>query len=540
MGNQIEKCENICCYKNIKNQNMDGVYGVTYLNTFQQQIIKIPSLKTNVNTNIVNSNIINSNIKQRIEKTIPQQPKITSHSTAIVSKKNSNSNLKKEYLNIDLNEKYFEQETVISREALTESINKIEKIFQNNLLEKKKSLIQNEEDLNKKMKIKRNNTEKNKYNNQSLTKENTTNSNFENEKNSLNEKDKKEISLIEEKSENSKEDDMKVSIETVNLYSTYTNLNKRNITITSNQGISSSSFYSRIESVDISKQPKGYFLHKKKKYKFYGTHVQGKKEGFGIIKWNDGSIIKAKFKKSKINGFAQFKDTQFENCIFQGEYKDNIPRGYGYYIKENLKTEGDNWEKNNLYGIGMEIWNDDNFYQGEFYKSLKSGIGIYRFPDGTISLGEWKNNKLNGYGMMKYSNDCIYFGEFKEGLMDGLGEYLWNENEYYCGYYKEGNKHGFGIYVWNFDKLSCYIGFWENGKQHGIGMKIIDMETKFGFYKDGKKNAKLNGGWEIKDYLKGDQMKYYKFMTMNIKYLTKFILGLRNHENILKEEDSTK
>jgi len=322
--------------------------------------------------------------------------------------------------------------------------------------------------------------------------------------------------MIEEKSENSKEDDMKVSIETINLYSTYTNLNKQNITITSNQGISSSSFYSRIESVDISKQPKGYFLHKKKKYKFYGTHVQGKKEGFGIIKWNDGSIIKAKFKKSKINGFAQFKDTQFENCIFQGEYKDNIPRGYGYYIKENLKTEGDNWEKNNLYGIGMEIWNDDNFYQGEFYKSLKSGIGIYRFPDGTISLGEWKNNKLNGYGMMKYSNDCIYFGEFKEGLMDGLGEYLWNENEYYCGYYKEGNKHGFGIYVWNFDKLSCYIGFWENGKQHGIGMKIIDMETKFGFYKDGKKNAKLNGGWEIKDYLKGDQMKYYKFMTMNI------------------------
>ena len=265
MGNQIEKCENICCYKNIKNQNMDGVYGVTYINSFQQQIIKIPSLKTNVNTNIVNSNIINSNIKQRIEKTIPQQPKITCHSTAMVSKKNSNSNLKKEYLNIDLNEKYFEQETVISREALTESINKIEKIFQNNLLEKKKSLIQNEENLNKKMKIKRNNSDKNKYNNQSLTKENTTNSNFENEKNSLNEKDKKEISLIEEKSENSKEDDMKVSIETVNLYSTYTNLNKRNITITSNQGISSSSFYSRIESVDISKQPKGYFLHKKKK-----------------------------------------------------------------------------------------------------------------------------------------------------------------------------------------------------------------------------------------------------------------------------------
>jgi hypothetical protein len=541
MGNKIEKFDDICCYKNIEHQNMDRVNGVTYINPSQPQFLKIPSINTNINTNTINSNILNTNVKQKIEKTIQDNQKITNHSTAMVSKKNSNNNLKS--LNLDKNpdDKYFEKEIVINKEALNESINHIKKIFQNNLIEKKKNIIQNEHDLNKKMKIKRNKTEMNKYNSQSITKENTTNSNNENEKISKgevlsNEKYKKEISSIKEQSENSNEDEMKVSIETINLYSTYTNLNKKNITITSNQGISSSSFYSRKDSLDISKQPKGYFLYKKKKYKFYGNHIQGKKEGFGVIKWNDGSQIKAKFNNSKINGFAQFKDTQFENGLFQGEYKENIPRGYGYYIKENFKIEGDNWEKNHLYGIGMEIWNDDNFYQGEFNKSLKCGIGLYRFPDGTLSLGEWKNNKLNGYGMMKYSNDSIYFGQFKEGLMDGLGEFYWNDTEYYCGYYKEGNKNGFGIYVWNFDKLSCYVGFWENGKQHGIGMKIIDMETKFGFYKDGRKNANLNGGWEIKDYLKGDQIKYYKFMTMNIKYLAKFIIGLKNHENILKED----
>ena len=136
---------------------------------------------------------------------------------------------------------------------------------------------------------------------------------------------------------------------------------------------------------------------------------------------------------------------------------------------------------------------------------------------------------------MKYANDSIYVGEFKESLMDGLGEFLWNDTEYYCGYYKEGNKNGFGIYVWDFEKLSCYIGFWENGRQHGVGMKIIDNEQKFGFYKDGRKNAHLNGAWEIKEYLKPEQVKYQKFLVMNIKLLVKFVLSLKSHDDIFKE-----
>ena len=569
MGNKIENCKNICCYKDLKEQNMDKVNGVVYINPNQKQFNNLQS--TNINKNYINSNFEILNIKQKNN----DNQKITSQSTAMVSKKTSNKNLKNINLKMHIEDKYVDKETIISKEALNESINKIQKIFQNNLIEKKKNLIQNEEDLNKKMKIKRINSEllltkyKNReiQNNQNLlyseNNENTknesndesgkninnnspmnfnsnniNNTNNNNNNNNINmniNNTKKNNESENSENENKDEEDI-VSLEPLPIFSTYTNMNiKKNITITSNPAISSSSFYSKIDSIDISKQPKGYFLYKQKKYKYYGSRIEGKKVGFGIIKWNDGSIIKAIFKNSKIDGFSQFKDTQFENSIFQGEYRENIPKGYGYYIKDNVKIEGDNWDKNHLYGIGMEIWDDDNFYQGEFYKSLKNGIGLYRWPDGTLCFGEWKNNKLNGYGLMKYANDSIYVGEFKESLMDGLGEFLWNDTEYYCGYYKEGNKNGFGIYVWDFEKLSCYIGFWENGKQHGIGMKIIDNEQKFGFYKDGRKNAHLNGAWEIKEYLKPEQVKYQKFLVMNIKLLVKFILSLKNHDNIFKE-----
>ncbi len=530
MGNKIEKCYNICCYRNIKEQNMDGNNNVIYINPNQIQLNKFQELNSNMDSNRIKSNIYNPNIKQKLDKSNSDNQKITSQSTAMVSKKVSNKNLKAENLNINQipepNDKYFDKERIISRSALNESINQIQRIFQKNLIEKKKTLTEKEEIINKKMKIKRNHSEILPINIKFIQTKDTINETSERK-----ETDKNDLNDIIENDE----EDMKVSIEGINIFSTYRNQNKKKISFNSFKGLSSSSFYSQISSIDISQQPKGYFLYKQKKYKFYGNHIEGKKEGFGIIKWKDKSILKANFENSKINGIAQFIDSQIENSTFIGEYKENIPKGYGYYIKDNLKIEGDNWEKNYLFGIGMEIWEDDNFYQGEFNKGLKNGIGLYRWPDSTLCFGEWKNNKLNGYGLMKYSNDSIYIGEFKNSLMNGFGEFLWNDTEYYCGNYLNGVKHGFGIYVWSFDKLNCYVGFWENGKQNGVGVKIIENELRYGFYKDGRKTGSFNGGWESKHYLKPEQVKYFKFFNLNSKILIKFILGLENHDDLFKQ-----
>ena len=135
MGNKIENCKNICCYKDLKEQNMDKVNGVVYINPNQKQFNKLQS--TNINKNINNSNYENSNLKQKQEKHNDTH-KITSQSTAMVSKKTSNKNLKNINLKMHIEDKYVDKETIISKEALNESINKIQKIFQNNLIEKKK------------------------------------------------------------------------------------------------------------------------------------------------------------------------------------------------------------------------------------------------------------------------------------------------------------------------------------------------------------------------------------------------------------------
>ena len=102
------------------------------------------------------------------------------------------------------------------------------------------------------------------------------------------------------------------------------------------------------EITELSFLQKGNFITKNKKYKFYGYHnLKGRKEGFGIIKWEDGSTLKANFIDSKINGYASFYDKN-TNSFFSGYYKNNCPKGFGIYNKDNVKIIGDSWFKNNV------------------------------------------------------------------------------------------------------------------------------------------------------------------------------------------------
>ena len=284
---------------------------------------------------------------------------------------------------------------------------------------------------------------------------------------------------------------------------------------------------------------KGYFqLKKNNNYKFNGKkELDGTKNDFGLIKWEDGSKLITKFINSEINGFAIFKNKNdnSEQSIFKGEYMENIPRGYGYYIKNSIKIESDGWYKNNINGLGIEYnEEDDSFYKGEFTDSKKKGLGVFRLNDGTISYGEWEDNKLNGYGVSHYYNESIYAGQYKNNIFHGFGEFLWFDGKYYCGEYNEGVKNGFGIFVWNFDKFDAYFGFWENGKTDGVGVKVDINNYKICFWREGRK-VNVIKHWELDEYLKPSQVKFKKLFEKGHKYFLKFINKLKDGD-IFKEK----
>ena len=270
------------------------------------------------------------------------------------------------------------------------------------------------------------------------------------------------------------------------------------------------------------KEIKGFFLKKQKKYKYKGKVINRKKQGFGIVTWEDNSYLHATFENNKTQGFCKFHDSQTDST-FIGLYVNNRPNGYGIFYKSNKVTYEGSWMNNNLIGIGIEIWKDETYFQGQFDNSVKKGYGLYRWEDGSIYQGEWDNNQMNGIGMLIYSDERMYQGEFKNGIMDGFGEFIWSNEKKYVGYYKDNKKNGFGMFVSEMEPLIVYIGFWENGQLNGVGIKVKKGVVKYCIWKDGKKEQTLPGSWSISKYFNGNNMKYIKFFTLPEKDIIDFI-----------------
>ena len=260
----------------------------------------------------------------------------------------------------------------------------------------------------------------------------------------------------------------------------------------------------------------GYFLLKKGKslkYKGEKDKLTHKKNGFGIIEWNDKSKLIGNFINNKIERICKFYNKENEG-VFIGEYKENFPNGYGYYETINLMIEGF-WKKNLLNGIGIEIKFNEIYYEGEFKNNEKNGIGLLKWNDGTIYEGEFKNNKMIGNGIILYNDGKIYSGEILNGNLNGIGLFKWNNGEIYFGNYIKNVKNGFGIFIWKKNPLIAFSGFWENGKQNGIGVKIKDNIFKYGFWKDGKKDTWIDFN-DIGKYLNKDEEKYEKLLGINL------------------------
>ena len=328
-----------------------------------------------------------------------------------------------------------------------------------------------------------------------------------------------------------KKDNIKnVNEENEGILRPYIHITSKNIRRRKN---SSSSIFSNIENTFITHHPKGYYQYKHLNYRYLGkSDKNNNKMGFGVITYEDKTKVKGYFNNDKLYGYGKFIDLR---SIYSGYYVDSIPKGFGIYIQDNVTTVGNDWSKNHLNGVGIQIFGHYIYYQGEFIKSVKEGVGLYHWTDGTICFGEWSDDKMNGYGGIKYSNNNIYIGEFKNNIIDGWGEFLWHDNKYYCGEYKNGLKHGFGIYIIDFKKLNVYIGFWEYGQTCGFGIKINDNNMVVAVWKDGKRLNYLKY-WEIKDYLKPNQIKYAKFLHKDIKFYKQFIAKLQEYYELLIEQ----
>ena len=79
-------------------------------------------------------------------------------------------------------------------------------------------------------------------------------------------------------------------------------------------------------------------------------------------------------------------------------------------------------------GKGKYIWEDGDYYIGEFKDGLKNGKGTSYYSNGKIKYeGNFLNNKFEGKGKYIFENGDYQIGEWKGGLKNGKGtEYYSN------------------------------------------------------------------------------------------------------------------
>lgn len=117
---------------------------------------------------------------------------------------------------------------------------------------------------------------------------------------------------------------------------------------------------------------------------YEGDILNGKEDGGGIMKYNNGDIYDGQWKEGEQDGHGVY--TWLYGNIFVGEWKNGKRNGSGTYY-----------------------FADGDKYVGEWKDNYQNGQGIYTFADGRKYTGEWKDGKRNGPGTQYNSDGSVWF-----------------------------------------------------------------------------------------------------------------------------------
>ncbi len=137
---------------------------------------------------------------------------------------------------------------------------------------------------------------------------------------------------------------------------------------------------------------------------YTGDLVDGKKNGFGKMVYENGNV-------------------------YEGEWKDDKKSGKGkMFYKDGSSYEGE-WKDDKMEGFGTVIWANGRKYVGYLVGNQKNGKGITHDEDGAKEYeGDYKNGEPDGFGIQTISDSKLYVkyeGGFKQGKYHGQGnEYI--------------------------------------------------------------------------------------------------------------------
>ena len=85
-------------------------------------------------------------------------------------------------------------------------------------------------------------------------------------------------------------------------------------------------------------------------------------------------------------------------------------------------------------GFGLNVYKENCLYIGQWKDNMKHGIGFFKINKNKMYIGNFKNNQLNGFGILydKY-NENLFYGNFNMGKYENGIFYNEKKNIFYRG-----------------------------------------------------------------------------------------------------------
>ncbi|CAD8161574.1 unnamed protein product [Paramecium octaurelia] len=233
---------------------------------------------------------------------------------------------------------------------------------------------------------------------------------------------------------------------------------------------------------------------------FYGTLIDGLRQGQGILIKSTLQLYEGSFLRDKKDGigFELLKQNQF----YYGTYLNGVPHGEGVFWSKNQKYIGQ-WHQGKKHGIGWYKGSHSDYYLGQWENGRCFGHCIY--INGDIYVGYVTNDLKHGKGQEYFENGDYFVGEYRNGKPNGYGEFYWNNGNFYKGEFVNGQRNGQGMWESKTQEgVNIYKGQYANDKKCGQGVFQYANGTIFqGYFVDDKRCGYGEIIWQDKATYKG-------------------------------------
>lgn len=149
--------------------------------------------------------------------------------------------------------------------------------------------------------------------------------------------------------------------------------------------------------------------------RYEGEFRKSQMHGKGVITGPNGERYVGDLIHNTMHGQCVFDD---EHGCYKGQYVRGKRHGYGVMTyKDGSAYDGD-WVENERNGTGCQSFTSGDKYRGTFLNDRRHGEGTYFHNNGDCYIGSWRDGKKEGQGIMYWNDGTVYRGNWKNDKMN--------------------------------------------------------------------------------------------------------------------------